>query len=69
MSFNFMATIPSTVILEPRKVKSVIASTFPLSICLEIMAPDAMIFSLFFFNVEFQASFLTLLFHLHQEAL
>ena len=40
---------PSAVTLEPKKIKSV--STFPPSICYEVMGPDAMI--LFFFNVEF----------------
>ena len=33
----------STVIWEPKKIKSVIASTFSPSICLEVMVPDAMI--------------------------
>ena len=41
----------STVILEPRKIKSVTVSTFFLSICHEFMGPDAMI--LVFLNVEF----------------
>ena len=56
---------PSAVILDPKKIKSVIASTFPPFICHEVMGPYAMIF----LNVEFQASFFTLLFHLHQEVL
>ena len=34
---------PSAVILEPKKIKSVTASTFPPSICLEVMGLDAMI--------------------------
>ena len=34
---------PSTVILEPKKIKSVTASTFSLSICHEVMGLDAMI--------------------------
>ena len=34
---------PSTVILEPKKIKSVTASAFSLSICLEEMGPDATI--------------------------
>ena len=38
---------PSTVILEPPKIKSATASP---SICHEVMGPDAMIF--FFLNVE-----------------
>ena len=35
--------LPSTVILEPKKIKSVTASTFSLSVCHEVMGPDAMI--------------------------
>ena len=35
---------PSAVILEPRKIKSVIVSIVSPSICLEVMGPDAMIF-------------------------
>ena len=34
---------PSAVIVEPKKVKSVIASTFSSSICHEVMGPDGMI--------------------------
>ena len=34
---------PSTVILEPKKIKSVIVSIVSLSICHEVMRPDAMI--------------------------
>ena len=34
---------PSAVILEPKKIKSVTASTFSPSICHEVMGPDAMI--------------------------
>ena len=34
---------PSTVILEPKKIKSVTVSTFSPSICHEVMEPDAMI--------------------------
>ena len=34
---------PSAVILEPKEVKSVTASTFPPSICLKVMRPDAVI--------------------------
>ena len=33
----------STVILEPEKIKSVTASTFAVSVCYEVMGPDAMI--------------------------
>ena len=50
-----MAAVTPEVILEPKKIKSVTASTFSPSICLEIMGPDAMI--LVFFNVKLQASF------------
>ena len=35
---------PSTVILKPKKIKSVTASTFSLYICHEVMGPDTMIF-------------------------
>ena len=35
---------PSTVLLEPKKIKSVSISTFPPSICHEVLGPDAMIF-------------------------
>ena len=34
---------PSAMILEPKKIKSVIVSTFSLSICHEVMSPDALI--------------------------
>ena len=34
---------PSSVILEPRKIKSVTVSTFSLSICHEVMVPDVMV--------------------------
>ena len=33
---------PSAVILEPKKIKSVIVSIFPPSICHEVLGPDAM---------------------------
>ena len=51
-------------VVESKKIKSVTASS---SICHEVMGLDAVI--LVFFNVEFQASFFTLLFHPHHEAL
>ena len=38
MSFNFMAGVPTTVILDPKKIKSVTVSTFSLCICHEVMA-------------------------------
>ena len=40
---------PSTVILEPKKIKSLSVSTVSPSICHEVMGPDATIF----LNVEF----------------
>ena len=58
---------PPAVILEPKKIKSVNVSIVSPSICHKVMAQDAMIF--IFLNVEFQASFFTLLSHFHQEAL
>ena len=57
----------SAVILEPKKIKSATVCIFYPSICHEVMGPDAMIF--IFLNAEFQTSFFTLLFYLHQEAL
>ena len=54
----------SAVILEPKKIKSVTAYTLSPSICHEVMGSD-----LSFLNVEFKASFFTLLFHFYQEAL
>ena len=49
---------PSTVILEPKKIKSVTVSTFPPSICHEVMRPDAMIlvFWMFSFKPAFYSS-------------
>ena len=46
---------PSTVILEPKKIKSVTASSFPPSICKEVMGPDAMI--LVFWMLSFKSAF------------
>ena len=43
---------PCTVILEPRKIKSVTVSIVSQSICHEVMGPDAMILVLFFFLVS-----------------
>ena len=43
---------PSTVILEPKKRKSVAASTFPLLICCEVMGPDAMILVFLMFSFK-----------------
>ena len=42
----------SSVILEPKKIKSVTVSIFFPSICHEVIGPDAMVLA-FFFNVEF----------------
>ena len=55
---------PSAVILEPKKIKSVTASTFPPS----IWSDWTRCHDLSVLNIEFQASFLTLLFHPYQEA-
>ena len=57
---------PSAGILEPKKIKSVTASTFPPSICHEVMRLDAMIFV--FWMLSSEPAF-SLLFHPHQEAL
>ena len=57
----------STVFLEPKKINSVTVSTFPPSICREVIGPDTMILT--YFNVEFQTSFFILLFDSHQNAL
>ena len=46
---------PSMVILEPKKINSVIVLTFLPSICHEVMGPDAMIF--IFWMLSFKAAF------------
>ena len=46
---------PSTVNLEPKKIKSVIVSNVSLSICHEMMGPDAMI--LMFWMLSFKQAF------------
>ena len=46
---------PSAVILEPSKIKSVTVSIVSLSICLEVMGPDAMI--LVFWMLSFKRTF------------
>ena len=53
---------PSTVILEPPKIKSVTPSTFPHSICYEVMEPNAMIlvFLMLSFKLAFSLSSFTL---------
>ena len=43
MSFNSRLKSPSTVILEPKKIKSVTVSIVSPSICHEVMGLDAMI--------------------------
>ena len=43
-SFNFMSVVSISVILEPKKIKSVTVSP---SICHEVMEPDAMILVFF----------------------
>ena len=49
---------PSTVILVPKKIKSVTASTFPLLFAMKQYGPDAMILVWFFcFNVAFKPTF------------
>ena len=57
----------STVILEPKKIKSVTVSLVSPSICHEMMGPDAMILRLWM--LSFKPAFFSLLFHLHQDAL
>ena len=56
---------PSTVSLEPKKIKSVTASTFSPSICLEEMELDAMI--LVFLMLSFKSVVLVSLFTLTSE--
>ena len=46
---------PSAVILEPQKIKSVTVSTISLSICHEVMGPDAMV--LVFWILSFKPTF------------
>ena len=58
---------PSTVILEPKKLKSATVYTVSPSTCHEVMGPDAM--NLVFRMLSFKPTFSTLLFHFHQEAL
>ena len=55
---------PSTVIWEPKKIKSVIASTFYPSICLEMMMPDAMILVFWMLNYLCSITLLSLSSHL-----
>ena len=53
---------PSTVILEPRKIKSTTVSTVSPSICHEVMGPDAMI--LVSWMLSFEPTFSLSSFHL-----
>ena len=57
--------LPPAVVLEPKKIKSVIVSIVSPSICHEVMGQDAMIFT--FWMLNFKPSFSTLLFHLLQK--
>ena len=56
--------LPSTAILEPKKIKSDTVSIVSPSICHEVMGPDAMIFV--FLMLSFQPAFFTLFFHLQE---
>ena len=56
---------PRAVILEPKKVKSVTASTFSPFICYEVMGPDVIV--LVFLMLNFKPAFS--LFYPHQEVL
>ena len=58
---------PTSVILQPRKRKSVTVGIISPSFCHEVLRPDAMIFVLWM--LSFKPVFSTLLFHFHQEAL
>ena len=58
---------PSTVILEPKKIKAVSVSIVSPSICHEVMGPDAT--SFIFSILNFKPAFSLSSFHFHQEAL
>ena len=58
---------PSSVILEPKKIKSATVPTVSPSICHEVMGPDAMI--LVFWMLSFKPTCFAFLFHFHQGAL
>ena len=61
MNISWLQSL-STVILEPKKIKSATVSIFaPCVIGHEVMGSEAMI--LVFLNIEFQANFFTFLFH------
>ena len=55
---------PSTMLLEPKKIKSVTVSIVSPCICHEVIGPDAMIFV--FWMLGFKPAFSTLLFHLQE---
>ena len=55
---------PSAVIWEPKKIKSVTASIFPPSVCLEVMVPDAMILVFWMLNYLCSITLLSLSSHL-----
>ena len=57
---------PAAVILEPKKIKSITVCIVYLSICHEVMGPDAMIFV--FWMLYFKPAFSLSSFNLHQEA-
>ena len=48
---------PSAMILEPKKIKYVTASTFASSVCHEVMGPDATIIALWMFGFKPSLSF------------
>ena len=52
VSFNFMAQSLSTVILEPKKIKSATVSIVSPSISYEVLKPDAMIFVLWMLSFK-----------------
>ena len=58
---------PSTMILEPKKIKTVTVSIVSPSVYHEVKGPDVMI--LVFWMLSFKPAFSTLLFHFHQKAL
>ena len=60
---DFMAAATIHVVLEPKKKKSVTTSTFPASICQEVMGQDALIlvFSVFSFKPAISLSSFTLI--------
>ena len=59
-----MAAVTTAVILEPWRIKYVTTSTFFSTICHKVVNQ---IHNLSFYNLEFQASVLTLLFIFHQD--